>query len=125
LARRSYPAPWQECRSQARERASSRTQADASCAPSAKAGDYLLVSGEATGCLLGVGKPTIHLDLKNTTARSAQIDLRRRLSLEDQFARRTGDGFVTSLTAVFDLNLHQISFFRISRTEQPATKLTT
>ena len=62
--------------------------------------------GKASGSLLRVGKPAIHLDLENPAAALAQADRGRWILLQDLIPCRTGTRLIASHAAVFDLDLH-------------------
>jgi hypothetical protein len=69
------------------------------------AGD-LFARRKATGRLLRERKPAVDANFEDAAARPPQVYLRRWSQLGDQFPRLTGARFVASLTAIFDLDVH-------------------
>jgi hypothetical protein len=69
------------------------------------AGD-LFARRKAAGRLLRERQSAVNANFKDAATRPPQVYLRRGLQLGDQFFRLTGARFITSLTAVFDLDLH-------------------
>ena len=69
------------------------------------AGD-LFARWKAPGRLLRVRQSAVDANFEDAAARPPQVYLRRRSQLGDQFPRLTGARFIASLTAIFDLDLH-------------------
>jgi hypothetical protein len=69
------------------------------------AGD-LFARRKAAGRLLRVRQSAVDANFEDAATRPPQVYLRRGLQLGDQFFRLTGARFIASLTAVFDLDLH-------------------
>src|SRR5580698_814622 len=70
------------------------------------AGD-LFAGRKAAGRLLRVRQSVVNANLEDAAARPQQAQLRRGPQFKDQFPRLTGARFIASLTAVFDLDLHE------------------
>jgi len=70
------------------------------------AGD-LFARRKAAGRLLREREAAVDANFEDAAARPPQAQLRRGLQLGDQFPRLTGARFVTSLTAIFDLDHHE------------------
>jgi hypothetical protein len=66
----------------------------------------LFARRKATGRLLRERETVVNANLEDAATRPPQVYLRRRSQLKDQFFRLTGARFIASLTAVFDLDLH-------------------
>jgi hypothetical protein len=75
---------------------------------SAQTVGHFLVAGEAARRLLRERESAINPDLEDAAAGAAKTDVRRGSPFEQQIPRRTGARFVASLTAVFDLDFHDI-----------------
>jgi hypothetical protein len=73
---------------------------------SAQTARQLFVVGEPTSGFLRERKSAINLDFERATTGSAKIDVRRGAQFEDQLPRRTGARLISSLAAIFDLDLH-------------------
>jgi hypothetical protein len=71
------------------------------------AGD-LFARRKAAGCFLRKGKSAVDANFEDAATRPPQAQLRRGLQLGDQFPRLTGARFIASLTAIFDLDLHEL-----------------
>jgi hypothetical protein len=69
------------------------------------AGD-LFAGRKATGRLLRVRQSAVNANFEDAATRPPQAHLRRGSHFGDQFPRLTGARFIASLTAVFDLDLH-------------------
>jgi hypothetical protein len=70
------------------------------------AGD-LFARRKAAGRLLRVRQSTLDTNFEDAAARPLQAQLRRGSQPGDQFPRLTGARFIASLTAIFDLDLHE------------------
>jgi hypothetical protein len=79
-----------------------------SCALSAETAGDLFAGRKAAGRLLGVRQSAVNANFEDAAARPPQAHLRRGLQLDDQFPRLTGARLVASLTAIFDLDLHEL-----------------
>jgi hypothetical protein len=75
---------------------------------SAHGADNLGVGGEAAGRFFGIGNTIINTDLERTAARAQQRHLCVWSLLADYARRLTGARFIASLTAVFDLDFHEL-----------------
>src|ERR1700682_1665364 len=71
------------------------------------AGD-LCVRRKTAGRLLRERQSAVNANFEDAATRPPQAQLRRGSQLCDQFPRLTGARFVTSLTAIFDLDLHEL-----------------
>jgi hypothetical protein len=67
---------------------------------------YFFARWEATGRLFRERESAIDANFEDAATRAPQAQLRRGSQLSDQFPRLTGARFITSLTAVFDLDFH-------------------
>jgi hypothetical protein len=68
---------------------------------------YLLVRRKAAGRLLRVRQSAVNANFEDAATRPPQAQLRQGLQPGDQFPRLTGARFIASLTAIFDLDLHE------------------
>jgi hypothetical protein len=75
---------------------------------SAETVDHFLVAGEPARRLLREREPTVNLDFEDAAAGAAKTDVSRGSPFEQQIPRRTGARLVASLSAVFDLDFHDI-----------------
>jgi hypothetical protein len=69
------------------------------------AGD-LFARWKTAGRLLRERQTAVDANFEDAATRPPQAQLRRGLQLDDQFPRLTGARFIASLTAIFDLDLH-------------------
>jgi hypothetical protein len=76
---------------------------------SAQTASQFFVAGEPTRRFLRERKSAVDADFEDATAGSAETDVRRRSQLEDEFPRRTGARLISSMAAIFDLDLHELN----------------
>ena len=75
---------------------------------SAQAVNRLIICREPTGRLLRVCELAVNSYLEDATTGPPKAYLCRGSQLKDLFPRRTGARFISSLTAIFDLDLQEI-----------------
>ena len=85
-----------------------KAQLSESAERSAQAVNHLIICREATTRLLRVCESAVDSYLEDATTGPPKAYLCRGSQLEDLFPRRTGARFISSLTAIFDLDLQEI-----------------
>jgi hypothetical protein len=69
---------------------------------------YLIARWKATGCLLRECESAVNANFEDAATGSSNAYVCRGSQLQDLFPRRTGARFIASLTAVFDLDFHEL-----------------
>jgi hypothetical protein len=85
-----------------------KAQLSESAERSAQAVNHLIICREATARLLRVCESAVDSYLEDATTGPPKAYLCRGSQLKDLFPRRTGARFISSLTAIFDLDLQEI-----------------